>query len=123
MTYMAIPIPMDEAEAFDRLAILFVKTAQTGKKQPGMGELSRTIIKRIGKPLYRKIMDSIEVERLVKANSEVFQLLDKIRGAPGNSMAHLIDNANMERYAAKRDIQRKFFSGELKERKYGHPKA
>lgn len=113
-----ITIRLDPGYVFDILAILFVKAVKSGVKQPEMRELVSNIISQIGKKKYKKIMNSELFEKLVQANSCVYDLVEKLRVSGGSPDAVAIDNANIARYELKKQIQKIFFNSDLREQKY-----
>ena len=109
----------DPAFVFDSLCVSLVKCQQTGKKQPDTKQIADYLIGWLGKEKYDEVMNSREIEDLIRANAEVFALIDILRKKGGSPDAVRIDNSGIKRFRAKQALQKKFFGTELKERKYG----
>jgi hypothetical protein len=105
-----IKISIDEAAAFDMLAILELKKASNYAK------FAQEIIDEIGLNLYNIILKSDIYQQLVLANLEVFNYVDKMN-ANEELSALMVHRANMFRYTAKKELQRQFFGTHLVERK------
>lgn len=111
-----INLLVDEAYAFDYLAILEVKKNlyPSNQKEETYNEckifLSNQVIN------FNEVYTSSEYKEVYKINLFTFNLIDKLR-AGENITALEIDNANMERFYKKKALQEKFFTNLLKEEK------
>jgi hypothetical protein len=114
-----INLKVDEAYAFDYLAILKVKSdlLNSKKNDSNYFECREFLKSQINNnTLWEKIENSIEFTFLVKANTETFQAVELARY--GNTTAKNVDDCNMNRYKAKVDFQKTFFpQSEIKETK------
>ena len=106
-----ISLPVDEAYAFDFLAILEVKFLQS--KNPSMknkvNEYAGYIEKQIGEPKFYEITASQEWKNLVEANTKTFEWVDKAK--TDSCKASDVDRSNYERCKARKALQEKFFPG------------
>ena len=100
---------VDEAYAFDYLAILRVKLS------PLAVDTANHIKDQIGVDLFDRIVDSPEFHSMYQANLDVFEAVEHARY--GKISAKELDNANMERHYAKQALQKAFFNNELTEKK------
>ena len=104
-----INLLVDEAYAFDYLAILKVKKSK----------LYETILNELNYELdvglIEDILKSKEFSDMVDANQKVFNCVELARY--GNITAKELDNANMGRHHAKVALQKKYFETELTETK------
>ncbi len=110
-----IKISLDEASAFDMLSILNLKL----KSDEGLvnyNNMSKEIINSIGVTMYNDIRFSDEYTALYDANKKVFELVDQMN-AGSDLSAIFVHKCNMQRYTAKKNLQHKFFSNSLTERK------
>jgi hypothetical protein len=113
-----IKISIDEAYAFDMLAIFEVKIsnlsgeklAKTLEKKANMIE---QFVQQIGRDKYNQIISSAEYGKMILANQKVFELIDKSKFDDG--LAKVTDDANFERHIAKIALQKKFFDSDLTE--------
>lgn len=118
-----IQISVDEAVAFDMLAILSIKSRKNPIPSLFANELalSAEIEHQLG-DRYMAVMESSEYDRLYQTNLRVFDRIDllKSRGEqPGD--ATFIDQENYQRWLCKRDLQRQFFPGSpFTEQKLGY---
>lgn len=103
-----ITLLVDEAYAFDYLAILIVK------KSSIQGTISNHISTQLPN-LFNTIIRSKEFNDLVTANQVVFDCVELARY--GNITAKELDNANMLRHHAKINLQKTFFKNNLTENK------
>lgn len=104
-----IYLKVDEAYAFDFLAIQMVKKSQE------IQEIIIDISRQIGQNLTDEILASKEFMDMVSINENVF---DCVNQAKCNKItAKEFDEANMRRHTAKRALQVRFFSTELTEKK------
>jgi hypothetical protein len=111
-----INISVDEAYAYDFLAILEVKLKKNLKfSEKAFRECYVYIESQIGESLHKNIIDSEEYKNLFKANLETFEGVEKARYSLIS--AKELDNCNMQRYNFKKQLQNKFFSSEVLEQK------
>ncbi len=128
-----IQVSVDEAFAYDLLAILMVKGHKGGHRSVAIndsrwrleGELEgqseedpftgREMIDR-----HHEIRNSPEFRALYDANLRTFELIDEIKRNPALP-AKAVDDCNYERYQCKCRLQERFFPGQpLSERKMGY---
>jgi len=100
-----INLLVDEAYAFDYLAILKVKKSDHYDK----------IFSHLSEQLENidNIVSSQEFQKMIEANQRVFDGVERARY--GTISAKELDAVNLERYYAKQIFQKKFFSTELTE--------
>lgn len=111
-----ININVDEAYAYDFLAILDVKRRKKLKDaEKAFQECCFYIQCQIGHQLHNSIMNSDEYKNLLVANLETFEGVEKARY--GIISAKELDNCNMQRYNFKKQLQKKFFSSDVSEQK------
>jgi hypothetical protein len=113
-----ISLKVDEAFAFDYLSILEVKIIK-GVLPPVdayTNGVRNFIAMQIGAKKFEEIIQSPEFKGLVKANEEVFDLIERTRNGEALD-AKLPDIANMERFKCKKEIQKKYFDTDLIEAK------
>lgn len=111
-----INLLVDEAYAFDYLSILEVKKDLTNDNQK---EEAFTLCKTfLSDQLenFDTVYSSKEYKNLYDINKKTFDLVDLARNN-GEVTAKQVDDANMERFYRKRDLQAKFFSTALVESK------
>jgi hypothetical protein len=107
-----IKISVDEAAAFDMLAIVALKK----NSDKAFMKLLSEIVDGISINKCDSILKSTEYRNLVDANKKVFDLVDQMNS--GNDLSAIdVHNHNMKRYIAKTELQKKFFNSELEERK------
>jgi hypothetical protein len=108
-----IKVSLDEASAFDMLSILSLKLKGV-KSYKTYETLEDEIAHSIGEVLFESIINSNEYEELLRANEEVFQLVDDMNNGEDFS-ALFVHKTNMKRYQAKKALQHKFFNNNLTE--------
>lgn len=123
-----INLQVDEAYAFDYLAILEVKSYKTSTENKYISyniflncknQLNQELLyKGWTKEQIERIYISQEYIDMVNRNNEVFDLVDKVKS--GKCSGKDVDNGNFMRYKAKQAFQKKFFTTELKEVKIGY---
>lgn len=120
-----IQVSVDEAAAYDMLAILDVKWlhVQDEALDAVVDKLTAEIELAIGESRHWEICQSPEYWNLFAANRAVFEAIDamQIHETPGD--ATKIDRLNHERYLCKRALQERFFPTKLTERKIGYDRA
>lgn len=103
---------VDEAYAFDYLAILRIKVS------PLAIDIATHLESQLGAELFNRIMDSAEFRDVYAANLRVFDAVDRARyGATNAITANELDSVNMGRHHAKRALQQAFFDNDLTEKK------
>lgn len=120
-----IKISVDEAYAYDMLAILEIKYKKMNLSLESLNnhyELQETLRKEVGAQRHSEIVLSKEFQRLYDANLKIFERIDEIKEREIHSSdATYIDNMNYERYLAKKTLQEKFFpTQKLTEQKIGY---
>lgn len=111
-----ININVDEAYAYDFLAILDVKRQKNIKDaEAAFRECYFYIQCQVGYILHKNIVESNEYKNLLRANIETFEGVEKARY--GIISAKELDNCNMQRYNFKKELQKKFFSCDISEQK------
>lgn len=111
-----INLQVDEAYAFDYLCILQIKSKLTVSDQANFSRCREVVSQQVGIDHFLEIVHSLEYKNLLNANQEVFNIVEEIRAGKDVS-SKALDEANMSRYFAKRDLQRKFFNNEITETK------
>jgi hypothetical protein len=111
-----INLLVDEAYAFDYLSILEVKKnlSLDPQKQKAFADCKNFLSLQLSN--FYEIYSSDEYHDLYDINKKTFDLVDLARNN-GNVTAKQVDDANMERFYRKRDLQSKFFSSQLVESK------
>lgn len=110
-----IKISVDEAYAFDMLAILDVKLsfAQEDeaklKLKHSFSLLEEEIKKKVGVYLYNKIINSEEFNDLINANLQIFVAIDMLNNNLGEVEASYVNDLNYQRYKVKSKLQSNFF--------------
>jgi len=116
-----ISILVDEAYAFDFLAILQIKSDldfENKIKKFNFMKCYDHLKSQIGEKLFSAIFHSLEYKECYDANFETFKAVDlaKTDAVP----ASYVDNCNYKRHLAKQKIQKKFFNEDLSEVKIGY---
>lgn len=111
-----INLLVDEAYAFDYLSILEVKKdlAADAQKEEAFEICKVFLSKQLDN--FESIYSSKEYKDLYNINKKTFDLVDLARNN-GEVTAKQVDDANMERFYRKCDLQSKFFSNSLIESK------
>jgi hypothetical protein len=112
-----IKIEVDEAYAFDYLAILEIKRKNSTKDLCTFNYQRSIIIEQIGSHLFEQIIMSDLYRELVKINQSIYDMIDLIRQDYLEMDARVVDDANMTRFNLKRKLQDEFFMNELIETK------
>lgn len=114
-----IMIPMDEAGAFDMLAILGIKRDAGLIDDYQIETLCRLMKLQMTEDAYLSAYLSPEFAALEEANLAMWQIQEAaMRDA---CKASDVDRQNQARYHAKQALQKKFFGGELTEQKSVRP--
>lgn len=106
-----ILLPVDEAYAFDYLAILQIKNNDNLLDDKIYYYIIKKIKKQIGIVKYEAIIKSKEYKELLASNKVVFKNVDLAR--QNKISAFKLDKSNFKRYLAKKKIQQKFFKSNL----------
>ena len=113
-----INLSVDEAYAFDYLSILEVKRNIRPETELNWKACIYNIENQIGQEQMNIIVNSIEYKNMVEANQITFDAVEK---AKNNLItAKEVDEANMLRYTRKLELQSKFFTNKITERKFGY---
>jgi hypothetical protein len=112
-----IPFQTEEAACFDVLSILEIKLDKFPDSKVVRDNYYRTyddLENLLGQQKFRDIISSFEYEDLKNVNILTFNAVDKARNNE-EITAKEVDSLNMERFYAKKALQKKFFTEELKE--------
>ena len=117
-----ITIFVDEAYAFDFLAILEVKYDFSHDKNifNKIVECQQHIRDQIGFGKWEEVYASREYSDLVEANRRTFYWVDKAK--TDSCKASDVDRSNYERCKARNVLQMKFFNTDVSEKKFGYEK-
>lgn len=102
-----INLSVDEAYAFDYLAILEIKKDLSPLAQQTWISCQEYLKQQLDSLLWQSIIESPEYQYLIHINQEVFLAVDAARY--GDISAKEVDDKNMQRYYAKKALQEKFF--------------
>lgn len=110
-----ILLPVDEAFAFDYLAVLYVKQANKLDVFDEVKAVENLLQLQVGER-FEDILESAEFHESYVANANVFEAIEK---AHQNAiLAREVQEINYQRYAAKKQIQAKYWpKNPLMERK------
>lgn len=114
-----LTIICDGAYAYDYYSILVIKQKNHFTAiEPALLSMQCLlhIIDQIGLTKHQQIMASCEYQALYEANCKVFRLIDQLRDNQPVGVKEL-DDANLERFKRKQNLQNKFFGGNLQETK------
>ncbi len=116
-----INLNVDEAYAFDYLSILYVKK-DISEKNYFNWKLCYDFLKTQinNNDFWDKIINSLEFNQMIEANKITFDAVDKAKN--NEVSAQYVDKCNYQRYLAKQNFQKKFFSDILMEVKIGYEK-
>jgi len=108
-----IKINVDEGYAFDYLSILEIKSTKIKENKTlfYFRECKNFLNSQLNGELFNKIYNSNEYSACLKANQETFDAVERARY--GKISSKEVDNLNMKRYAAKSNLQKKFFNNKL----------
>lgn len=128
-----IRISVDEGYAFDMLAIAEVKTKKLNLEDKRYGPVFAHFCKilfDIGHELsdthiLAKIIASPEYQELKRVNSDLFDLIDKLKKENGEECYDKrVDMLNYSRFLLKKKLQERFFpETQVSEQKIGYDKA
>ena len=115
-----LTILVDEAYAFDYLAILLIKYDFSKNKLilTKAEECMAHIKSQIGKKKMEEILSSDEFKKLLDANKKTFEWVDKAK--TDSCKASDVDKSNYERCKARNALQEKFFTNKISEVKFGY---
>ena len=110
-----IRVSVDEAYAFDMLAILSVKChyangkEETDKTSRNYKRLEAEIKSGIGIDKFNHVINSEEYNDLFNINMEIFDTIDLLNKACDQVHAGYVNDLNYARYKVKTKLQAKFF--------------
>jgi len=116
-TRKGIRVTVDEAAAWDMLAILTIKLQRLSRKksvEESFFRLVGEIETALGPKDYIHILYSNEYVALCDANEALFDGVEKVRHGEGMS-AKEFDDLNQARHRAKQALQKRFWNNELTE--------
>ena len=110
-----IQIYVDEAAAFDMLAIMQIKKDKANGNS-NYEDFYDDLVDVLGSEV-DIILHSQEYRDLLEVNKQVFELIDQVVKDEYIISALIVHDANMKRFYAKKALQEKFFGVELTEKK------
>ena len=111
-----IIIKVDEAYAFDMLAIMEIKKDKSVQDTINFYEFMENLKLQLGDELTSDIRASESYRELLAANQLVFDMVEQIN--LGEKLAaEVVHEGNMARFRAKKKLQYLFFGQDLNERK------
>ena len=115
-----LTILVDEAYAFDYLAILLIKYDFSKNELilTKAEECMAHIKSQIGTKKMEEILSSDEFKKLLDANKKTFEWVDKAK--TDSCKASDVDKSNYERCKARNALQEKFFTNKISEVKFGY---
>ena len=115
-----ITILVDEAYAFDFLAILEIKYSFSKSKNilEKIEECKQHLAEQLGIERLSKILESEEYRKVIEANRETFRLVELAK--TDKCRASDVDKSNYYRCLARNDLQNKFFISKISEVKFGY---
>jgi hypothetical protein len=114
-----INLLVDEAYAFDYLAILLIKLTSDAKNQNKITayiQCAEHLTNQLGEKKFQEIITTPEYKEIISANQRVFDLVDSLRENV-KITANQIDDANLYRYKAKQKFQINLFNTFIVEEK------
>jgi len=115
-----IRISVDEAYAFDYMSILEIKLVGNDNIINVINIIKDDLINQIGLDKFNEVINSVEYDRLRRANKLTFDAVDKAK--TDDVLASFVDRCNYERMICKKDLQDRFFDTKLSEMKIGYEK-
>jgi len=114
-----IKVDIDEASAFDMLAILHIKKGKGNEiASESYVSLARLIEDHLGAALFSRVLRSDTYMDLISANNLVFDYVDILNtGETKVISASDVHRANMARFSFKKLLQERFFTDPLTEQK------
>lgn len=115
-----ISILVDEAYAFDYLAILEIKFEYSHNNDilEKINECKKHLEDQLGNEQFNLIINSGEYNEVLKANKETFKWVDKAK--TDSCKASDVDKSNYKRCTARNALQEKYFSNKISEVKFGY---
>lgn len=118
-----LSILCEEGEIFDKLSVINVKLNLSNDllKQKNIENfefLANQIKKQIGELKYSQIIGSDYYKDLYEVNLKLFKLVDLAQKDDG--LAGQVDKVNYDRFKKKSQLQKFFFTNEVKEIKIGY---
>lgn len=112
-----ITLKVDEAYAFDYLAILEIKKNlfPSKSKESTFLNCKEFLYKQL--PDFDRIYNSNEYKELYEINKKTFEFVDEVRNNNPQISAKQVDDLNMQRFYKKEKLQKTFFSTNLAEEK------
>lgn len=110
-----INICVDEGYAFDFLSILEIKKNKSIQSMENWQSCFNYLKAQLPNDIFNLIINSQEYAHMVTINKKTFDAVERARY--GQITAKEVDDANMERYHAKINLQNKFFSNKTTEEK------
>jgi len=115
-----ITLLVDEAYAFDYLAILLLKVSKGFMKHEDIQVCLEFIRAQVGKEIFDNIMLSSQFDKLYNANEVTFNAVDAAK--EDKMLASEVDKTNYHRMLAKKELQKHFFGNNIQEVKIGYEK-
>ena len=115
-----IKMTVDEAYVFDYYSILQIKLENKTIAKANLDLIENDLIAQINGDTFSDVMNSEEYRKLLKANKDTFDAVDKAK--TDEVPASYVDKCNYQRMIAKKKLQEKFFSTPLSEAKSGYEK-
>ena len=102
-----ITLKVDEAYAFDYLAILEVKKNNDELQAGAWLDCIKNLSSQFDNEKWQELLNSVEYKKMVEVNQKTFDAVEKARY--GEISAKEVDDCNMKRYNAKKEFQKVFF--------------
>ncbi len=115
-----INILVDEAYAFDYLSILDIKYKKKLDYHDAWINCFKYLKEQFDEEKWLSMICSDEYKNIIKANELTFAAVDKAKN--NKVTAQYVDYCNYQRYLAKLNFQKKFFTSNLSEQKIGYEK-
>jgi hypothetical protein len=115
-----VNILVDEAYAFDYLAILQLKVDKGYMDQKDIDQDIQFVKLQVGPAMYNKVVSSSIYKQLYDANVKTFDAVDAAK--EDKILASEVDRCNYGRSTAKKMLQEQFFDSKLRETKIGYEK-
>tara|TARA_R100001163_G_scaffold41186_1_gene31162 strand:+ start:4248 stop:4604 length:357 start_codon:yes stop_codon:yes gene_type:complete len=109
---------VDEAFAFDYIAILKLKADKGYISEESIEQNFNHLREQIGSDLFDTIINSNQFKKLYDANSVTFDAVDAAK--EDKMLASEVDKTNYFRMLAKTELQKHFFETDLQEVKIGY---
>lgn len=115
-----ITLLVDEAYAFDYLAILLLKVDKGFMQYKDIQDCLDFVRAQVGKETFDNIMSSGQFDKLYSANEVTFNAVDAAK--EDKLLASEVDKTNYHRMLAKKELQKHFFGNNIQEVKIGYEK-